>query len=241
MTAFTLSRRLFVLGAPAALAGCVSTRPGPVAVIDRRRNADAEYEAMYGELTNEPYPVPAIEPGTIDPIYQRQLVNYPARYQPGTIVVDPENKFLYLVRGGGQAMRYGIGVGREGFGWSGNARVGRKAMWPTWTPPSQMIQRQPELQKYAGGMPPGIENPLGARALYLYQGNRDTLYRLHGTNDPESIGTAVSSGCIRLVNQDIIDLFSRAPVNTPVVVLANGNGPEPGYDPIVGDNSAFIE
>jgi lipoprotein-anchoring transpeptidase ErfK/SrfK len=123
------------------------------------------------------------------------------------------------VRDDGTAIRYGVGVGREGFGWHGRATVRRKAEWPTWTPPHEMTLRDHEAAKWASGMPGGPENPLGARAMYLYQGDRDTLYRLHGNNDPSSIGKAVSSGCIRLLNHDIIDLFNRVPVGTPVVVL----------------------
>jgi len=143
------------------------------------------------------------------------------------------------VRPEGRAVRYGVGVGREGFGWSGSARVARKAEWPTWTPPADMIKRQPEVAKFAHGMPGGLENPLGARALYLYQGNRDTLYRLHGTNDPSSIGHAMSSGCIRLLNQDIIDLYRRAPVGSPVVVLSTRSARDffggDSYDPSLRD------
>jgi lipoprotein-anchoring transpeptidase ErfK/SrfK len=116
-------------------------------------------------------------------------------------------------------MRYGVGVGREGFGWNGVARIQMKREWPRWTPPAEMIARQPELEPYRRGMEPGLENPLGARALYLFQNGRDTLYRLHGTNEPRSIGSNVSSGCVRLVNQDIIDLYSRTPLGTRVVVL----------------------
>jgi lipoprotein-anchoring transpeptidase ErfK/SrfK len=117
------------------------------------------------------------------------------------------------------AMRYGIGVGREGFSWSGDAVIQRKAEWPKWTPPAEMVARDPKAAEWANGLPGGLSNPLGARALYLFQGNRDTLYRIHGTTEPYSIGTNVSSGCIRLINQDIVDLYSRVPVGTRVVVL----------------------
>jgi lipoprotein-anchoring transpeptidase ErfK/SrfK len=127
---------------------------------------------------------------------------------------------LYVVEENGMATRIGVGVGRAGFSWSGRAYVGRKAQWPTWTPPPNMIRRQPELRKYAGGMPGGPNNPLGARALYLYRGGRDTLYRLHGTNQPSSIGRAMSSGCIRMVNSDAVHLYDRTSVGTPVIVKA---------------------
>ncbi len=153
------------------------------------------------------------------PQYRRQIVSYQSAEAPGTIIVDTASRHLYLIEDGGKATRYGIGVGRRGFAWKGTATVKRKAEWPRWTPPASMIARQPELAKYAGGMEGGIGNPLGARALYLYQGNVDTLYRLHGTNEPWSIGKAVSSGCIRLLNDDIVDLYNRAPASTRVVVL----------------------
>lgn len=217
MSSFRLSRRLFVIGAPLALSACASV-PQPT----RTRPVDPDelaFERMYGAIDGEPHAVPAVDPGVVDPRYLRQIVPYNGPYAPGTIVVDPGHRFLYLVRPGGEALRYGVGVGRDGFAWTGRAHIARKATWPTWTPPSDMIKRQPEVAKYANGMPGGTDNPLGARALYLYQGNKDTLYRLHGTNDPSSIGHAMSSGCIRLLDQDIIDLYNRVPVNTPVVVL----------------------
>jgi lipoprotein-anchoring transpeptidase ErfK/SrfK len=163
-----------------------------------------------------------VDVSRIDPEYLRQVVAFDGRETPGTVVVDPSERFLYLVGENGQAMRYGVGVGREGFGWNGNATIRRKAVWPTWTPPKEMILRQPELREYANGMPGGLDNPLGARALYLYQGDRDTLYRIHGTNEPETIGTQVSSGCIRMINQDVIDLYRRVPTGSRVVVRAMG-------------------
>ena len=173
----------------------------------------------YAALSDATYSIPEVAAEAIDPAFVRQRVRYATEHSPGTIVVDPGAKFLYLVIEGGYAMRYGIGVGREGFGWSGSADVRRKAEWPTWTPPAAMIARQPELEAYRRGMKPGVENPLGARALYLFQNGKDTLYRIHGTNEPESIGKNVSSGCVRLLNQDVIDLFNRTPVGAKVVVL----------------------
>jgi lipoprotein-anchoring transpeptidase ErfK/SrfK len=171
----------------------------------------------------EPYRVAPVSLAAIPPRLHRQVVPDPTGEAPGTIVVDPRAKYLYLVMPGGEAMRYGIGVGREGFGWSGTATVRRKARWPTWTPPREMVARDPKAAKWAGGMPPGPENPLGARALYLYQGGRDTLYRIHGTPEAWSIGREVSSGCIRLLNADIIDLYDRVPVGARVVVLESEN------------------
>ena len=153
-----------------------------------------------------------------DPAYDARIVSFATKLSPGSILVDTGEKFLYLVMAGGKAKRYGIGVGREGFGWSGDVKVGRKATWPTWTPPSAMIERQPELVRYASGMPGGPENPLGARALYLYDGGRDTMFRIHGTNEPGSIGRNVSSGCIRMLNENVVDLYSRVKVGARVVV-----------------------
>lgn len=123
-----------------------------------------------------------------------------------------------LVAEGGKAMRYGVGIGRDGFTWSGRGEIRLKREWPTWTPPSEMIVRQPELEPYRNGMAPGLDNPLGARALYIFQDGRDTLYRVHGTSDPTTIGLAVSSGCVRLINQDVIDLYSRVSVGSAIVV-----------------------
>ncbi|MEZ5773418.1 MAG: L,D-transpeptidase [Hyphomicrobiaceae bacterium] len=149
----------------------------------------------------------------------RHRVNAPPGYRPGTIVVDPGARALFLIEPGGSAIRYAIGVGREGFGWSGRAVVGRKEVWPKWTPPAEMVARDPRVRPFRNGMLGGPDNPLGARALYLFQDGADTLYRLHGTAEPWSVGRRVSSGCIRLFNQDIIDLFDRVPVGTEVVVL----------------------
>ena len=162
----------------------------------------------------------------VDPIYRREVVNYTTREKPGTIVVNPSEHFLYLVEEGGSALRYGVGVGREGFGWSGVATVRAKQEWPDWRPSKEYMQRQPEirpnldeLQSGGLGVVAGLANPLGARALYLWQGNKDTLYRIHGTNEPWTIGRNVSSGCIRLTNEDIIDLYDRTRVGTKVLVL----------------------
>lgn len=155
----------------------------------------------------------------IDPKYHRQRVRYDGVGGPGSIVVDTNDKFLYAVEQGGWATRYGVGVGQAGLSLKGNATVGRKAVWPSWTPTENMMRRKPRLVQYAGGVPGGPDNPLGARALYLYRGNVDTMFRVHGTNEPWSIGRAVSSGCVRLLNDDIIDLYDRTPVGTSVLVI----------------------
>ena len=144
---------------------------------------------------------------------------YDGGESPGTIVVDTSQFYLYFVEEGGWATRYGVGVGEQGLTLKGRATIGHKAVWPSWTPTANMMRRKPRLVQYAGGVPGGPNNPLGARALYLYRGGRDTMFRLHGTNEPWSIGTAVSSGCIRLLNDDIIDLYDRTPVGTTVLVV----------------------
>ncbi len=178
--------------------------------------------AMYGALVDNSIKIPAVPTGRVAAQYQRQIVTTPSRiveYKPGTVVVDTGRRFLYLVKADGKSMRYGIGVGRAGFAWAGEATIKAKRRWPSWYPPKEMIARDPLAAEWANGMPGGLDNPLGSRALYLFEGNRDTLYRLHGTNDPRSIGKAISSGCVRLVNQDIMDLYKRVSVGTRVVVL----------------------
>jgi lipoprotein-anchoring transpeptidase ErfK/SrfK len=151
--------------------------------------------------------------------FHKQLVEYSGTEWPGTLIVDPEHRHLYHVLENRQAIRYGVGVGRAGFAWSGEAKIGMKRRWPRWLPPEEMVVRDENAAKWANGMPGGPENPLGARALYLYANGVDTLYRIHGTNDPSSIGKALSSGCIRMLNQDIADLYLRVPVGSKVVVL----------------------
>ena len=153
---------------------------------------------------------------TIDPAYLPKVVDYQTNERPGTIIIDTGSRYLYVVLDGGKAQRYGVGVGREGFAWKGAVHVGRKAEWPTWTPPAEMRVRQPYLPVSMAG---GPDNPLGARAMYLYDGGRDTLFRIHGSNEPWTIGHAVSSGCIRMRNEDVIELYQRTSVGTKVVVL----------------------
>nr|WP_211109979.1 L,D-transpeptidase [Acuticoccus mangrovi] len=160
--------------------------------------------------------------GGVPADFRRQVVKFRTAEKPGTIIIDGNRHFLYLVLPNFQAIRYGIGVGRDGFGWAGIVRVGRKAEWPTWTPPAEMVARDPNSAKYANGMPGGPDNPLGARAFYLYEGNRDTIYRIHGTTEPWSIGLDISSGCIRMNNDDVIDLFNRVEVGAKVIVLMQG-------------------
>lgn len=221
MTEFILSRRGLMSGAASllalGLAGCATSGSrqladvGPVVPPEVRQN--------YAALPYERFPIAAARVELIEPQFWRQVVPDPTGERPGTIVVDTANRFLYLVREGGMAMRYGVGIGRDGFTWSGRGVVQYKREWPTWTPPSEMIARQPELEPYRNGMPPGIDNPLGARALYIFKNGRDTIYRVHGATDERTIGKAISSGCVRLLNQDVIDLYERVPSGTPILVM----------------------
>ena len=208
----SLSRRGFLIGLPLLLAACTSTRTTPSTAVSAL--------SAYGPITDEPFPIPGFNARLINPELRRQTVDYETNRAPGTIVVDTPSRFLYLVGESGKAMRYGIGVGREGLALRGNASVGRKAQWPSWTPTANMLRRDPEANgPYRNGMPGGPNNPLGARALYLYRNGRDTMFRIHGTNQPQSIGLAMSSGCIRMLNHDIIDLYERVPSGTRVVVV----------------------
>ncbi len=237
-------------GASFTLAGCVSTQSGPgfeanasvpeqpatspppapspalIANADEA-NGPIDYTAMYSGFQDGNFPVPPVKLSQIKKGFMRKLVDYATTEQPGTIVIDPAARYLYHVLPNGKAMRYGIGPGREGFMWSGVAEIHSKQEWPDWYPPKEMIAREPKLraslaQLQSGiGMHGGPGNPLGARAMYLWQGNKDTLYRIHGTVEPSSIGTHASSGCIRMINQDAIDLFQQVPVGTRVVVLGH--------------------
>ena len=175
--------------------------------------------ARYGNMVDQGFAIPSVPVARVPRKFLRQSVTYATPYPLGTIVVDPTNRFVYLVRSGGRAIRYGVGVGIGAFAWQGEAEIGRKQEWPRWTPPKEMVKRAPSLARYEGGLDAGPLNPLGARALYLYQGGKDTLYRLHGTPEWWSIGRAGSSGCIRLLNQDVLDLYERVQVGTKVVVL----------------------
>jgi lipoprotein-anchoring transpeptidase ErfK/SrfK len=212
--------------AAAALSACATARrePEPQPV----EPDFGSYATMYGPLVDGGYQLPAIPIEKMDPKFFRQVVADPTGERPGTVVVDTGSHFLYLVLEGGRAMRYGVGLGRAGFEWAGNAVIQWKQAWPKWTPPAEMIARDPKLAKYSaenGGMPPGLDNPLGARALYLFQDGVDTLYRLHGSPEWWSIGKSVSSGCVRLINQDIIDLYERVPAKTPILVTSGVGAP----------------
>jgi len=214
---------------PPPLSPGAPVRPGEIAP-PGNRGPSGGYTALYAEVAGEPFPIPAVRLSEIGAQYLRAATIYRTSEAPGTIVIDPQNHYLYFVEGGGQAIRYGVGVGREGFGWSGVATIHDKQEWPDWYPPKEMIQRQPELRRQMSelqgglGMPGGPGNPLGSRAMYLWQGNKDTLYRIHGTVEPWTIGKSVSSGCIRMINQDVIDLYLRAPLGAKVLVLPSRAG-----------------
>ena len=209
-----LSRRSFLAGsavslAALGLAGCAS--PDFMSL--------AEANKLYGPLPDEKFPIPQVDASKVNPKYYRRTVKYDTQEAPGTIIVDPKNYYVYRVEEDGNATRYGANVGRDGFLWHGDAYVGRKSEWATWTPPREMIKRQPEAAKYAGGMPGGLDNPLGARTLHLYQNGVYTLYTIYATSDPTTIGSGITSGCVGLLSQDMIDLYSKTPVKTKVVVL----------------------
>src|SRR5215218_7649992 len=247
-----VSRRALLAGSSASLLGAsfggcapqqpisasigeVAATPNPLPpeaaeLLDQQSDSPAPAEprvvatAAYGPVPGERFPVPAAPLSRINPAFLRARVAY-AKGKPGTIVIDPGARYLYFIEEGGRAMRYGVGVGKEGFAWSGTAVVHDKQEWPDWYPPKEMIQRRPDLRgqltelQSGIGVPGGPSNPLGARAMYLWQGNKDTLYRIHGTNEPWTVGTSVSSGCIRMINQDAIDLYARTAAGTNVIVL----------------------
>lgn len=217
LAAGRMNRRAF-LGAAAGVAGAgLSGWPMREAAAQAAALPDFGSPAtMYAALTDGGHRLPAIPVDKLNKRFVRQIVIDPSFEKPGTIVVDTSTHFLYLILEGRKAIRYGVSLGKAGFDWTGSAVVQFKKAWPVWTPPPEMIKRKPELAKYADGMPPGPQSPLGARALYLFKNGRDTMYRLHGTPEWNSIGKNASSGCVRMLNQDVIDLYNR--VNGPATV-----------------------
>ncbi len=198
----TFSRRALLIGLPLLAAGC------------------AGGGADYGSVQDGGFTLTPVDLTTTDSSQLRTEVAWKGKEKPGSIIVNVPQRRLYLVLKGGRALRYGVGVGRaQGVNFRGQAVIGRKEKWPHWTPTSNMIAAMPEYRPFRSGLDGGIDNPLGARALYLYRDGHDTLFRLHGTTEPETIGQAVSSGCIRLYNQDIIDLYNRVPLGTHVTVI----------------------
>jgi lipoprotein-anchoring transpeptidase ErfK/SrfK len=240
-----LNRRSLITGTAAAtafgLAGCTTTTPTPVVQSFQVPSSPAKatgvvspnYDDVYGPVTTEKFQVAAVNLSQIEPQFLRKDVDYVTKESPGTIVIDPAEHYLYYVQAGGRATRYGVGVGREGFVWSGEATIHSKQEWPDWYPPKEMLARRPDLkpqlkQLQSGtGMAGGPNNPIGARGMYLWQGNQDTYFRIHGTNEPWTIGKSMSSGCIRMINQDAIDLYAKAPVGTKVVVLDSASAKVP--------------
>lgn len=226
------ARRLLSLAAYSLLAGALVSPAsaddrGFLALFDSEPASDArDMTAYYGDPGYGHYSDPQqaaprdvqdeTRLGREFPSVTREMMADPTDERPGTITVDTANRYLYLSLANGQAMRYGIGVGRQGFTWKGRVRIGRKESWPDWTPPKEMLKRRPDLPRHMVG---GEDNPLGARAMYLYAGEKDTMFRIHGSNEPWTIGQAVSSGCIRMTNDDVTDLFSRVKIGTTVVVL----------------------
>jgi lipoprotein-anchoring transpeptidase ErfK/SrfK len=229
-----------IASASACLAGCATTQtsptfdaaaatpPPPADPVDQAGPVDAiaaQGGDFYAQMKDAGFKVSALKPGQVDAAFLRKTVAYSTKEAPGTIVVDPARRYLYYVEEGGRATRYGIGVGRQGFAWTGEAMIKSKQEWPDWYPPKEMIERRPDLKQQlvelqSGlGMHGGPGNPLGARAMYLWQGDKDTLFRIHGTNEPWTIGQSQSSGCIRMINQDAMDLYQKAAVGTRVVVL----------------------
>lgn len=186
---------------------------------------------MYAAIPDERFPIPAVDTSKIDQKWWRTEVDYPTDERVGTVIVDTPNRYLYHVKANGRATRYGVGVGRAGFEWAGRGHIAYKREWPRWTPPDSMVARQPSLEPYSianGGMAPGFKNPLGSRALYIHEGNRDTIYRIHGNSNASTIGKAVSSGCIRMINQDVIHLADNVRDGSTIVVI-----PDPAVNPVV--------
>lgn len=247
MTAYSPTRRQFLNGGlafgataiTAGLAGCTTTVTGPDGKPIERpafrfptapvAKEDVNWDVAYGAIKDGEFLIPATPYKKIDERFRRQMVENTTGEKPGVLVVITSEHHLYWTMPGGWAMRYGVGLGKAGFEWTGEGEVKRKAKWPRWHPPEEMIERRPELKEYAttfddkkkewvGGMAGGLQNPLGARALYIYQGEVDTQYRLHGTPEWNSIGKSVSSGCVRLINQDVLDLHDRVPEGTKVLV-----------------------
>ncbi|MDW6022286.1 L,D-transpeptidase [Mesorhizobium sp. BAC0120] len=227
-----LSRRSFLIGTALAGASAVSactTMPAPSTQANAAppprpapplepQPTEVDHAAVYAGMEDQGYALPAIPFQKVDRRFLRQLVVDPTGEAPGSIVVDTTEKHLYWVLKDGMAMRYGVGLGRQGYSWKGRAVVQWKRKWPTWTPPDAMIKRDPRLEKWRQGMPPGLDNPLGSRALYIFQNGEDTLYRIHGSPDWQSIGKAASSGCVRMFNQDVIHLYDHVPSKTPLLV-----------------------
>lgn len=217
--------------AAGALAGCTTMGGGPMPIIDAGPSDPPlpSMDEMYGPMEDGGFSLPAIPYQQIDPQFLRQIVRDPTGAASGSLVVNTTSHHLFLVRPNGWAIRYGVGLGRAGFEWAGDGVIQWKQAWPKWTPPDEMIARDPKLAKFSkenGGQPPGLRNPLGARAMYIFRDGQDTLYRVHGSPEWKSIGKSVSSGCVRMMNQDVIDLYSRVGTKAPIIVTDSDSGRE---------------
>lgn len=209
-----MTRLYAVLALFLVVGACVPDEMLPPA----QRSAQPTDPIHYASRADGSRTLAPVDVALFNPSLLRQRVGYATEEAPGTVIVDTANYHLYLVEENGWALRYGVAIGREGFGWTGVGYIARRAAWPTWTPPPEMIERDPSLAAFEDGMPGGARNPLGARALYVYQNGHDTLIRIHGTNTPTSIGHKASSGCFRMLNQDVVDLFSRVPDGAKIIV-----------------------
>ena len=222
-----MNRRQFIVGAAGssvlALSGCTTaTQTGQLDEKPSPNPKLSNVRAMYGPMPGEQFPLPAIDIDKVPSKFWRRQVDLTSPYPVGTVIVNTKTYFLHLIQENGKAMRYGVGLGRQGFEWSGEGVIQWKQAWPKWTPPEEMIARQPELAKWSasnGGMPPGLNNPLGARALYIFQNGVDTLYRIHGSPEYWTIGKSVSSGCVRMINQDVVDLYGRVTSGARLIVI----------------------
>ena len=236
---FSLSRRAFLVGSAGLCASAIEASAQNQRLISEveqfLKNLEQQAPAAGDELDFDPallpppeseidFPIEPIDLADIAPRNQPQIVEFEGSEPFGSLVVDPDERFLYHVLAHGLARRYGVGVGRAGFAWAGEAKIGMKRRWPRWVPPRAMVERDPNARKWVNGQPGGPDNPLGARALYLFADGQDTLYRIHGTNEPHTIGRAVSSGCIRMLNQDVAELFERVIPGTIVQVRPSRAG-----------------
>ena len=225
---FQTLRYVLPLGLLITVTGCATT-DGQVSIFSSSSDTvkiPAEVKSHYASVVDGGFKLPAVDVASIDKKYWRQIVNYHSKYPAGTIVVQTKDRFLYLILNDYKAIRYGVGVGKAGLEFKGNAVIGAKVKWPHWSPTKDMMVRDPDRYGHIKGMNAGVDNPLGARALYLYKDGHDTCFRIHGSHEDWSIGKAMSSGCIRMLNQDVMDLFNRVKVGTKVIILSGNDKPE---------------
>lgn len=243
MPSLSVIKYLVIILMSVSISACVSDKYAlfsddeqpPVVVVPE------DIKKHYGAVKEGNFVLPAIDMSTIDSRYWRKLVDFPTSSPIGTIFVDTGRRFLYLVQPNGKAIRYGVGVGKEGLALTGTAVVGAKVKWPHWSPTKDMMVRDPDIYgNMQKGLPPGVDNPLGARALYLFKNGKDSHFRIHGSHESWSIGKAMSSGCIRMLNQDVIDLFKHVSVGAKVIIIDNKHGPNTTIDRSDEVNPSFI-